>query len=111
MSTKLFKCALSNNIIEIKFAEYNPKEAIFDYCQIDDKYIKLFFVLLRECIDSLTQSKIETIIQCVTKDDWEMHLHDINGWKLLSVSEETGNHIIQCKTSDALICIAKGFGL
>ena len=108
MSRKVYKCELSDNLIEMEIN--NDKIALFDVNVIDPPNIKLYILLLKKCIDELTSLGVKKIVQTVTEEDWETILSKDNNWKLVRINPFNNYYIVGCNIENALEAIVKGFG-
>ena len=102
-----YQCPLSSNIIEIKIEN---DVAYFENSNIDERHIKLFVLLLSDCINDLKKKNITKIIQNVDQDSWELYLSANPKWNLLRIDPYSGAYIIECSIDSALENIVSGFG-
>lgn len=106
-----FECKLSKNYIEF-ICDPVSKKIYMERCDIDYDNPRLFFILLRKSINTLTQSKNKytTFVQQVTKTDWDTDLKKNDKWSLCGRVESELYVTIECNISDALYCISSGLG-
>ena len=105
-----YMCDNSDNIIEFEIIN-KLSEEINDHCvmmntYIDEKNIKLFFLLLKESIDNLINNNITFLQQYVTKSDYDTIKH--LDWEIMC--EINDIILIQCDINKALTNIGSGLG-
>lgn len=103
---KTYTCPLSKNLIEFHI-ENNI--ATTGYMTLENKNVKLFFLLLQKSVSELKLANIIKVRQYVSVTDWHDFLKENNKWSLLESNSETCT--IECHIDNALYCISKGFGL
>jgi len=84
---------------------------ISDHCvmmntYIDERNIKLFFLLLKESIDNLIDNNIVYLQQYINKSDFELISH--LDWEI--ISEKNNVILIQCDINKSLENIGSGLG-
>ena len=117
-----YMCDNSDNIIEFELInnlstevdtelDASGKLLTSDHCvmmntYIDEKNIKLFFLLLKESIDNLIDNKIAYLQQYINESDYETISH--LDWEI--ISEINNILLIQCDINKSLENIGSGLG-
>ena len=112
METKIFRHKIGNNSIEYLLMK-EQKEAQMISSNVDDNFINMFFVILRESIDYFLENGYEKMSQIVSEKECIMVMDSNNKWKKYKniVINENKCSIIYCKMEDAAECVSSAYGL
>jgi hypothetical protein len=108
MSAVTYSLKRSDNKFEVSLHP-EKSEAWFEYMNIDESNIPLFFLLLKNTVNDLISKNYKFAVQTVSTDDWDKFLKENKKWEIVSTNNVST--IIKCNLSDAIECITKGFGI
>jgi hypothetical protein len=83
----------------------------FDNMYYEPKFVKVFLLKIQEAINDFIKKKYTVVKQNVTFNDWDTCLKKDSRWRIIKSDEFMNLHTIECKTTDAVDCIANGFGI
>lgn len=108
MSEKvIYKCKLSSN--NKFYVTIQHTIAFLDNCEIDEKFMNLFLILIREMCDDFEKRNITKIVQYVSKQEWYDYLKGKTFWKCTELPEN--QVMLICDIQNLYENLLKGFAV